>query len=426
MLCILLLLSAVLSNEQVCSAANEWCTAELNSKEAKEAQTKQIPQDTSFSVEFTNQGSKTADIYWKAGSRSDFIASVKPSEGIAMKTYHGHTFFAAPKDYRSPKLVTWTIHIDKKIYAVEEEMFKRVGSGGCMDRTDNCDLIVQHEFGCENGWTIVNCARTCNETNKFRDYCQLRDPKFRCDPKFLNLTMKNALPNGRIQENVNRIFSEAEFQVLEPKLVHDEFPLIQFDNFLSKKECNALFDTTADLERSTDHGEKNEFGEAKRVISSGRTSLNAWCRHECMNHPLVKNIIARIEKVTNVPKENFESPQVLQYTKGQFYQNHYDRSMINADGEVDGGRIYTFFLYCSDVEEGGETSFPNIGIKVKPKLGRAVLWPSVLDLDVKKLDRRSFHSGLPVKKGKKLASNVWIHQRNFEKPNDWGCTGSFD
>ena len=38
-----------------------------------------------------------------------------------------------------------------------------------------------------------------------------------------------------------------------------------------------------------------------------------------------------------------------------------------------GPRILTFFLYLSDVEEGGETVFTNLGIKVKPKRGRALI-----------------------------------------------------
>jgi hypothetical protein len=34
-----------------------------------------------------------------------------------------------------------------------------------------------------------------------------------------------------------------------------------------------------------------------------------------------------------------------------------------------GPRILTFFLYLSDVEEGGETSFPYLDIAIKPKKG---------------------------------------------------------
>ena len=46
-----------------------------------------------------------------------------------------------------------------------------------------------------------------------------------------------------------------------------------------------------------------------------------------------------------------------------------------------GPRMLTFFLYLSDVEEGGETNFPFLGVSVKPKKGRALLWPSMMDAD---------------------------------------------
>jgi hypothetical protein len=46
---------------------------------------------------------------------------------------------------------------------------------------------------------------------------------------------------------------------------------------------------------------------------------------------------------------------------------------------------------------------------VKPKKGRAVLWPSVLDSDLEKQDARTHHEALPVVKGIKKAANAWIH-----------------
>jgi hypothetical protein len=147
-----------------------------------------------------------------------------------------------------------------------------------------------------------------------------------------------------------------------------------------------------------------------------------------------------------------------------------------------GPRIYTFFLYFSDVEEGGETNFPKarpeqlrdcsvprihpalhsaptpytlsipqgarhaaltpntrrvtrinagrtfpkLDIDVKPRKGRAVLWPSVLDEDATRQDPRTTHQAKPVITGTKFAANSWIHNYNYREPNLWGCTGSFE
>lgn len=78
------------------------------------------------------------------------------------------------------------------------------------------------------------------------------------------------------------------------------------------------------------------------------------------------------------------------------------------------------------MEEGGETAFPQLGIAVRPKRGRAVLWPSTLDHNLEEVDSRTVHEARPVRKGLKLAANSWIHLYDYQKPNLWGCTGSFD
>lgn len=75
--------------------------------------------------------------------------------------------------------------------------------------------------------------------------------------------------------------------------------------------------------------------------------------------------------------------------------------------------------------EGGETHFTRLNISVKPKKGRALVWPSVLNEDPSLSDMRMYHEARPVKNGIKLAANHWIHQFDSKNENLWGCSGSF-
>jgi prolyl 4-hydroxylase len=177
------------------------------------------------------------------------------------------------------------------------------------------------------------------------------------------------------------------------------------------------------FDRSTDQGKVNELGEMEKVVSKSRTSSNAWCTGKCERLPEVKAVTSRIEAVTHIPKSHYESFQILQYSHNQFYRSHHDSSDTNKSPS--GHRILTFFLYLSEVEEGGETHFNRLGISVKPKMGRALVWPSVLDANPDMSDNRMFHEAKDVIKGTKYAANHWIHAQDYELPNFWGCTGSF-
>jgi len=119
--------------------------------------------------------------------------------------------------------------------------------------------------------------------------------------------------------------------------------------------------------------------------------------------------------------DNFEDFQILRYELDQFYKQHHDFILHQVDRNP-GPRILTFFLYLSDVEEGGETSFPKLNIKVKPKKGRVLLWPSVLSSNPESVDDRMDHEALPVIKGTKFAANAWIHLYDYMYPHSLGCT----
>ena len=84
-----------------------------------------------------------------------------------------------------------------------------------------------------------------------------------------------------------------------------------------------------------------------------------------------------------------------------------------------GPRVYTFFLYLCDVEEGGGTKFDG-GFTVQPRAGRAVLWPATFNDRPFEKDDRTHHEALPVEKGVKYAANLWQHLYDFKTPSRSG------
>ena len=90
---------------------------------------------------------------------------------------------------------------------------------------------------------------------------------------------------------------------------------------------------------------------------------------------------------------------------GEFYKTHHDYLDHGLDRPC-GVRLLTVFLYLNDVEEGGGTEFPDYGITVEPKRGRALVWPSVKDEDPDEQDPRTMHQALPVIKGVKYGANA--------------------
>jgi prolyl 4-hydroxylase len=259
--------------------------------------------------------------------------------------------------------------------------------------------------------------------------CHLLNSKTRCNRNFLNISSTiPALVPGSLNSMFERItqsgISKSNGYGAVEILSRSPW-IITIDKFISDKEIDAILKSATKWERSTDTGKSNEYGETGKLLSSLRTSSNSWCRERCERKPLVADTFNRIEKLINIPKENFEMYQILKYEKGQYYSAHHDSS-THQDNFPSGKRILTIFIYLSDVIEGGETAFTNLNITVRPKKGMALIWPSVLDDNPNEIDWRTIHEALPVVRGVKLAANSWIRQYNFRIPLKWACTGGME
>ena len=95
------------------------------------------------------------------------------------------------------------------------------------------------------------------------------------------------------------------------------------------------------------------------------------------NNEIHKELLQTVIDGINLYGERFpqlrvtsgEHLRVMRYTKGGFYALH-------ADGGANNPRNLSIVLFLNDDFEGGELEFPEFDLKLKPKAGQLVLFPS--------------------------------------------------
>ena len=117
---------------------------------------------------------------------------------------------------------------------------------------------------------------------------------------------------------------------------------------------------------------------------------------------VVQQINACIAAASKTDAKWGEPLTILRYQPGQQYRPHHD-----AHGAAAGTlRHWTALIWLNDDYQGGETDFPDIGVRVKGGVGDLLLFRNVTDAGAP--DRRMIHAGLPVESGVKWMASRWI------------------
>jgi len=196
----------------------------------------------------------------------------------------------------------------------------------------------------------------------------------------------------------NKLNTDREIDVL----VRLEEPLIVvLDNVLSNEECDEL------IRLSKDKMQRSKIG-STRDVNELRTSSSMFFQDS--ENEIVTRLENRISFIMNIPIEHGEGLQILRYTPGQEYKAHYD--YFSPTSKIaKNNRISTLIMYLNDVEQGGETLFPNLNLSVTPKKGMAVYFEYFYnDKDVNEL---TLHAGTPVITGEKWVATQWMRKQKI-------------
>jgi prolyl 4-hydroxylase len=139
---------------------------------------------------------------------------------------------------------------------------------------------------------------------------------------------------------------------------------------------------------------------------------NTMAMFDYSNFDVVQFLVqARMSRTCGYPMQHFEAPMVLHYDVGQQITPHFDFIDANAldysaQIQQHGQRMITFLLYLNDDYDGGETTFPELGIVNRGTLGSGLYFINAhANLAP---DRRMRHAGSPPVRGEKWIVSQFI------------------
>lgn len=197
-------------------------------------------------------------------------------------------------------------------------------------------------------------------------------------------------------------------------VTHLESPAsFYFEDVLTASECEQLVvlsEQDGKLTRSTVVDNQDGSQQVDQRRSSDSTSFQRG------ENALVALIEQRISSLVQWPVSHGEGLQILRYQHGGEYRPHVDFFDPKYKGSarhlaVGGQRVATFILYLSDVEAGGGTRFPNLGLEFRPKKGAGLLFSNTDQYG--QPHQLSLHAGMPVVAGTKYIATKWLREQEY-------------
>jgi prolyl 4-hydroxylase len=132
------------------------------------------------------------------------------------------------------------------------------------------------------------------------------------------------------------------------------------------------------------------------------------------SNPLVAAIESRIDALMGLHPSHGEGMQGQRYAVGQQFKAHHDffhtdQPYWPPQERAGGQRTWTVMAFLNLPEAGGQTLFPQAGLKITPAAGYLLIWNNLRPDG--EPNPFSLHQGLPVEAGVKYVTTKWYRER---------------
>ena len=183
-------------------------------------------------------------------------------------------------------------------------------------------------------------------------------------------------------------------------LINENIRLFVLRRFLEPAQCRALCGVIQ---------EKRSPSEVCQGGAPGdRTSTT--CHMRLHQHTIVDEVDALICKHMGFVHHECEVLQGQHYKIGQQFRKHCDYlPETETSVPLQGNRTWTFMVYLTPVDKGGETEFTKLGLTFSPSPGTALVW---CNYDAQgRPNPWTEHRAHPVRAGTKMILTKWFREK---------------
>jgi prolyl 4-hydroxylase len=169
------------------------------------------------------------------------------------------------------------------------------------------------------------------------------------------------------------------------------------------KEIISFFEENKILQKTGAMGSGRDFTKKKTTDITVKPSDLKDYKYKCFNNyigelykcfidyqhqwPFMKSLIKDVD---------IGSFNIQKYSKGDHFSIiHTERSSLKHSN-----RLFAWMTYLNNVKDGGATNFSHYGIRVKPEIGKTLIWPA---------EWTHAHSGEILNSGEKYIITGWMN-----------------